>query len=124
MDFRGFDSSVILILRGGILRPIGNLPESLSQAILVGIMLVGRLGVARHRERHVAVSALFATTANTETLNITILGVTFVPPLPVPKVTSKIVPFSKNNLTRSFHYTSKVEAHTSVCSDIRSKAHK
>ena len=45
LDFRGFDSSIILILRGGILRPIGNFPESLSQAILVGIMLVGRLGV-------------------------------------------------------------------------------
>ena len=45
VDFRGFDSSIILILRGGILRPIGNLPESLSQAILVGIMLVGGLGV-------------------------------------------------------------------------------
>ena len=46
MDFRGFDSSVILILRGGIPRPIGNLPGSSSQAILVGIMLVGRLGVS------------------------------------------------------------------------------
>ena len=45
MDFRGFDSSIIWILRGGIHRPIGNLPESLSQAILEGIMLVGRLGV-------------------------------------------------------------------------------
>ena len=45
MDFRGFDSSVILILRGGIPRPIGNSPESLSQAILAGIMLVGKLGV-------------------------------------------------------------------------------
>ena len=44
MDFRGFDSSIILILRDGILRPMGNFPESLSQAILVGIML-GRLGV-------------------------------------------------------------------------------
>ena len=36
MDFRGFDSSVILSLRGGIPRPIGNVPESLSEAILVG----------------------------------------------------------------------------------------
>ena len=45
MGFRGFDSSIILILRGGIPRPMGNLPESLSQAILVGIILVGRLGV-------------------------------------------------------------------------------
>ena len=40
--FRGFDSSVILILRGGIIRYIGNFPESLSQAMLVGVMLVGR----------------------------------------------------------------------------------
>ena len=36
-DFRGFDSSIILDLRGGILRPIGDVPESLSQAMLVGI---------------------------------------------------------------------------------------
>ena len=34
-----------LIIRGGILMSIGDFPESLSQAILVGIMLVGRLGV-------------------------------------------------------------------------------
>ena len=45
MEFRGFDSSIILILRGGIPRPIGNVPESLSQAILVGMILVGRSGV-------------------------------------------------------------------------------
>ena len=45
MEFRGLDSSIILILRGGIPRPKGDFPESLSQAILVGIMLVGRLGV-------------------------------------------------------------------------------
>ena len=50
MDFRGFDSSRILILRGGIPRPKGNFPESLSQAILVGIMLVGRLGVLHSLE--------------------------------------------------------------------------
>ena len=45
-DFRGFDSSIILILRGGIPRPIGDFQESLSQAILVGTILTGRLGVA------------------------------------------------------------------------------
>ena len=45
VDFRGFDSNLILILRGGILRPIGNFTESLSQAMLVGVMSVGRLGV-------------------------------------------------------------------------------
>ena len=46
LDFGGFDSSLILILSAGILRPMGNFSESLSRAILVGIMLVGRLGVA------------------------------------------------------------------------------
>ena len=40
MDFRGFDSSLILILRGGIPRPIGNFLEALSRAILVGIITV------------------------------------------------------------------------------------
>ena len=45
LDFIGFDSSIILIIRGGIPKPIGDFPNSLSQAMLVGIMLVGRLGV-------------------------------------------------------------------------------
>ena len=45
VDFGGFDSSTILIWRGGISRPIGDFPESLRQAMLVGIMLVGKLGV-------------------------------------------------------------------------------
>ena len=45
LDFGGFDSSNILILRGEILRSIGNLPESLSQRILAGRLLAGRLGV-------------------------------------------------------------------------------
>ena len=45
MDFRGFDSSTILIVRGGILVSIGDFPESLSQAVLVGTMLVGGLDV-------------------------------------------------------------------------------
>ena len=35
VDFVGVDSSIVLILRGGILRPIGNFPESLTQAMLV-----------------------------------------------------------------------------------------
>ena len=47
VDFRGFDSSQISSLRGGILMSIGNSPESLSPAMLVGVMLVGGLGVAR-----------------------------------------------------------------------------
>ena len=42
VGFRGLGSSTILILRGGITMPIGNIPEDLSQAILVGMMLVGR----------------------------------------------------------------------------------
>ena len=45
VDFGGFDSSIMLFLRGGILMSIGNFPESLTQAILVGVMLIGRLGV-------------------------------------------------------------------------------
>ena len=45
VDVRGFDSSIMLILRGGIPRPKGVFLESLSQAILVVIILVGRLGV-------------------------------------------------------------------------------
>ena len=44
VDLKGLDSSMILIQRDGILMSIRNLPESLSQAMLVGIMLVGRLG--------------------------------------------------------------------------------
>ena len=44
VDFRGFDSSIILILRGGLLMSTGDFPESLSQALFVGIMLVGRWG--------------------------------------------------------------------------------
>ena len=48
VDFRGFYSSTILNLRGGIPRPIGDFPESLTQAMSVGIMLVGRLGVQQH----------------------------------------------------------------------------
>ena len=45
VDFRGFDSSIILSLRGEIPRPIGDFPENLSRAMLVGIMFVGGLGV-------------------------------------------------------------------------------
>ena len=45
LDFRGFDSGRILISRGGILMSVGDFPEVLSQRILVGIILVGRLGV-------------------------------------------------------------------------------
>ena len=46
LDVRGFDSSVFLKLRGEIIMSIGNLPDLLSQQILAGKILVGRLGVA------------------------------------------------------------------------------
>ena len=46
-EFSGFDSSIISILRGGILISIGNFPETSSQRILVGIILVGRLGMPK-----------------------------------------------------------------------------
>ena len=52
LDFRGFDSSIILISRGGILMSIGSVMESRHQQILVGIILAARLGVA-----HVSVPA-------------------------------------------------------------------
>ena len=45
VDFGGFDSIIVLFVRGGIPRPTGNFPESLSQAMLVGTILVGRSGV-------------------------------------------------------------------------------
>ena len=45
LDFRGFDSSRILISSEGILMSIGNFLEMLSQRILAGIISVGRLGV-------------------------------------------------------------------------------
>ena len=45
MMSRGFDSSRIVSLRGGILMSTGNFLEMLSQLSLVGIILVGRLGV-------------------------------------------------------------------------------
>ena len=45
LDVRGFDSSISLILRGGLIMSIGSFPEVLSQQILVVIILVGRFGV-------------------------------------------------------------------------------
>ena len=52
VEFKGFDSSIIFIEMGGIPRSIGNCQESLSQEMLVGIMLVGRLGVLDVVPRH------------------------------------------------------------------------
>ena len=44
VDFRGFDSSTILMLRDGILISIGEFPESLSRAMLVGVIReIGRI---------------------------------------------------------------------------------
>ena len=48
VDFGRFDSSTILIYRGGILMSIGDFPEVLTRAMLVGTMLVGRLGIQRY----------------------------------------------------------------------------
>ena len=45
MDFRGFDSSTILIIRGAILMSIGISRKVRVKQILVGMILVGRLGV-------------------------------------------------------------------------------
>ena len=44
VDFEGYDSSIILILRGGIPRPIGDFPESLSQAMLAGCNVNREIG--------------------------------------------------------------------------------
>ena len=52
LDFGGFDSGGILTLRGGLLMSVVNFPEDLSQQILVGIILVGRLGVCKRRTRN------------------------------------------------------------------------
>ena len=46
MDFRGFDSSRVLVLWGGVLMSMGNSPEMLSRRLLVGKVLVGRLALA------------------------------------------------------------------------------
>ena len=49
LDFRGFDPSRILILRGGILMSIGNFPDScnLSREMLSGEMLSREIGRTR-----------------------------------------------------------------------------
>ena len=48
VDFKGFDSSVNLILRGGIPRPKGDLPERLTQAMLVGCNVSREIGRMEH----------------------------------------------------------------------------
>ena len=39
LDFRGFDSSRILVLRGAIPMPMGDFPEVLSRRVFPGIVL-------------------------------------------------------------------------------------
>ena len=62
IEFTGFDSSIMLCLRAGILRPMGNFPESLSQAILAGIMLVWRLGIRPIRVSDMCLHRLVSST--------------------------------------------------------------
>ena len=50
VDFRGFDSSIILILRDGILMSIGDFPESLSQAMLAGCNVSREIGREQFRQ--------------------------------------------------------------------------
>ena len=50
VEFKGFDPNIILIIRGGILRPIGDLPESLSEAMLVGCNISREIGRSMKRE--------------------------------------------------------------------------
>ena len=57
VDFRGLDSSIMLYQRGGIPMSIGDFPESLSQAMLVGTMLVGGLDVLSSRGNVAALRA-------------------------------------------------------------------
>ena len=51
LESRGFDASRILIFRGGILMSIKNSRWFLRQQILVGTILVGRLGVVSAANR-------------------------------------------------------------------------
>ena len=44
VEFGGLDSSTILIQRGGILMSIGDFPESLSRAMLVGCNVSREIG--------------------------------------------------------------------------------
>ena len=53
LDFREFDSCIILILRGGTLMPIGSFPEVVSHRVLVGISLVGRFGPIYRKHKKV-----------------------------------------------------------------------
>ena len=48
VDFRGLDSSIIFIQRGGILMSVGDFPENLSQAMLVGCNASREIGRNPH----------------------------------------------------------------------------
>ena len=74
MDFGGFDSSIILSLRGGILMSIGDFPECLSQAILVRIILVGKSGVIGNAG-HVEPGACNRMISELEDLGFTAIGI-------------------------------------------------
>ena len=52
MDFRGSDSSMILIVRAGILTSTGSFPEFFSQRISAGLVFAGRLGARTQRRLH------------------------------------------------------------------------
>ena len=65
LECRGFDSSRILISRRGIFMSLGNFPEVLSQRILVGIILVARLGVTRSISRSAPLRGRPKESANT-----------------------------------------------------------
>ena len=78
VDFRGLDSSIILISRGGILMSRGDSPESLSQAMSVGTMLVGRLGVYYYLDGHCEDLILRATVVWVWSQNNKMLHVTMV----------------------------------------------
>ena len=59
---QGLTQALILNLRGEIPRRIGDLPDNLSQAMLVEIILVGRLGVSKdstHRCSHIVLCKLY-----------------------------------------------------------------
>ena len=49
LDFGGFDSSIIFIIRGGIMVSVGKVSAIWSREILVGLILVWRLGVQSFR---------------------------------------------------------------------------
>ena len=70
LDFIGFDSIIVWCLGAGILKPAGNSPEVLSQGILAGVILVGRLAVhMRACARRVVVSTATTSTTTTTTNN-------------------------------------------------------